>query len=194
MIHYYTNRELSHLLGINLARWKRWSRSFLPPDPLGGMQSGYARQYTFKDLFTVFLGGYLVGHLKLSVLESQTVLSDLSGWLKKNGFMKLNVDGVQEFPQGEGGSRYLIFFCPISQSNGRQATGYRYLIRKTVDTRIATPASGHRTMEAIEETVLCAGPSDATAIYNDPFVRLINLSAIHNHLVKKLITVQDVQE
>jgi hypothetical protein len=49
MIHYYTNREISQKLEINLARWKRWSRSFLPPDPLGGMQSGYARQYAFKE-------------------------------------------------------------------------------------------------------------------------------------------------
>ena len=31
---YYTNRELSRLFDINLATWKRWSREFLPPDPL----------------------------------------------------------------------------------------------------------------------------------------------------------------
>ena len=86
MIHYYTNRELAEKLEVNLARWKRWSRSFLPPDPLGGMQSGYARQYLFKDLFKVFLGGYLLGHLKLSVNESRKVLDDISPWLGNNGF------------------------------------------------------------------------------------------------------------
>ena len=86
MIRYYTNRELAQKLEVNLARWKRWSRSFLPPDPLGGMQSGYARQYLFKDLFKVFLGGFLLGHLKLSVAESQKVLADISPWLEANGF------------------------------------------------------------------------------------------------------------
>ena len=63
MINYYTNRELSSLLNINLAKWKRWSREFLPPDPLGGKQSGYARQYHADQAFTLFLGGhfYYVG-------------------------------------------------------------------------------------------------------------------------------------
>ena len=64
MVKLYTNRELSEKLGINLAKWKRWSREFLPPDPLGGMQSGFARQYYFSDVFTVRLGGHLVqGHV-----------------------------------------------------------------------------------------------------------------------------------
>ena len=55
MIKFYTNRELSEKLSIGLSKWKRWSREFLPPDPLGGLQSGYARQYTqdpeFLDRF-----------------------------------------------------------------------------------------------------------------------------------------------
>ena len=46
MIRFYLNRELSDRLGIRLSRWKRWSREFLPPDPLGGLQSGFARQYS----------------------------------------------------------------------------------------------------------------------------------------------------
>ena len=90
MIHYFTNREISIKLDINLARWKRWSRSFLPPDPLGGLQSGYARQYVFKDLFKVFLGGHLLSHLKLSIPDAQKVLADLAPWLKKAGFLELN--------------------------------------------------------------------------------------------------------
>jgi hypothetical protein len=46
MIKFFTNREVSNRLDINLSKWKRWSREFLPPDPLGGMQSGFARQYS----------------------------------------------------------------------------------------------------------------------------------------------------
>ena len=67
MIKFFTNRELSDKLGIKLAKWKRWSREFLPPDPLGGMQSGYARQYNPDQAFTVFLGGHLVADLKFSI-------------------------------------------------------------------------------------------------------------------------------
>ena len=66
MVTFYQNRELSQKLGVKLAKWKRWSREFLPPDPLGGLQSGYARQYNLNDAFSVYLGGYLVSELKFS--------------------------------------------------------------------------------------------------------------------------------
>ena len=86
MLKIYTNRDLSVRLGINLAKWKRWSREFLPPDPLGGMQSGFARQYNFNDAFKVFLGGYLVAGLKLTIPEAKKVLQDLDKWLLDKGF------------------------------------------------------------------------------------------------------------
>jgi len=86
MIKFYTNRELSQKLKLNLARFKRWSREFLPPDPLGGMQSGYARQYSIDNAFTVYLGGYLVGELKYTILEAKKILEDLKRWLKENDF------------------------------------------------------------------------------------------------------------
>ena len=35
----------------------------MPPDPLGGMQSGYARQYTVDDAFIVYLAGHLVNQM-----------------------------------------------------------------------------------------------------------------------------------
>ncbi|WP_054691567.1 hypothetical protein [Desulfosarcina cetonica] len=93
MIYYYNSREISDILKINRARWKRWSRAFLPPDPLGGLQSGYARQFAFKDIFKVFLGGHLLSHQKLSVPESQQILKDLTPWLKKNGYYDLRSKG-----------------------------------------------------------------------------------------------------
>ena len=84
MIKFYSNRELSQKLEINLARFKRWSREFLPPDPLGGMQSGYARQYSIDNAFTVYLGGHLVGELKYTISEAKKILEDLKKWLKEN--------------------------------------------------------------------------------------------------------------
>jgi hypothetical protein len=86
MIKYYQNRELSEKLTINLAKWKRWSREFLPPDPLGGLQSGYPRQYNPDDAFTVYLGGYLVTGLKFSIPEAKQILSDLNAWMLANNF------------------------------------------------------------------------------------------------------------
>ena len=86
MIKFYTNRELSQIFNINLAKWKRWSREFLPPDPLGGLQSGYARQYNLDEAFTVFLGGHLVGELKFTIPESRKILNDLHQWLVDHDF------------------------------------------------------------------------------------------------------------
>lgn len=86
MIKFHTNKEISQLFGINLARWKRWSREFLPPDPLGGLQSGYARQYNFDEAFTVYLGGHLVGDLKFTIPEAKQILSDLHQWLVDHDF------------------------------------------------------------------------------------------------------------
>src|SRR5210317_2245081 len=84
MIKFFTNRELSDRLGIRLSKWKRWSREFLPPDPLGGMQSGYARQYTIDQAFTVFLGGHLVAYLHFSIPEAKQIGMELSPWINRH--------------------------------------------------------------------------------------------------------------
>lgn len=87
MIKFFTNRELSRKLNINLSKWKRWSREFLPPDPLGGMQSGYTRQYHPDQAFKVYLGGHLVANLKFTIPEARQILNDLEDWLRKKKFL-----------------------------------------------------------------------------------------------------------
>ncbi len=112
MIKYYTNRELSRNLGINLARWKRWSREFLPPDPLGGMQSGYARQYSPDSAFTVFLGGYLVAYMKFTIPEVKQILKDLNDWLVNNGFYFIDKgDSKTSDPINSVIYRHIIYIC-----------------------------------------------------------------------------------
>ena len=86
MIKFRTNKEISQIFSINLAKWKRWSREFLPPDPLGGLQSGYARQYNLDEAFTVYLGGHLVGGLKFTIPEAKQILYDLHQWLVDHDF------------------------------------------------------------------------------------------------------------
>ncbi|WP_372679407.1 hypothetical protein [Desulfosarcina sp.] len=186
MIHYYTNREISEKLEINLARWKRWSRSFLPPDPLGGMQSGYARQYAFKDLFKVYLGGHLLSHLKLSVPDSQQVLNDLSTWMKKNGFLELNGangPGRQRSGQSNG---YRIYFCPVRASGVNKGSGFCYLIRKTVGRQSNELTPSLNIKETIEETIIHTDATDSCFFLQDPHVRMINFSPLFYALVKKL--------
>ncbi len=86
---YFDSKYLSQRLQINPAKWKRWTREFLPPDPLGGYQSGFARQFSYGDAFRVFLGGHLVGMLKFSIPEARQILSDLESWIKKQGFFAI---------------------------------------------------------------------------------------------------------
>lgn len=187
MIHYYTNRELSEKLEINLARWKRWSRSFLPPDPLGGMQSGYTRQYAFKDLFKVFVGGYLLSHLKLSVPDSRQVLDDLSPWMKRKGFFDWNG------PNGDGSGTagythpYRIYFCPLPPAGAKSGPIFGYLIRQSVGFRSDASSAGLRATEILEETLINSDAPDGRVFLKNPNVRIINLTALVGALVEKLL-------
>jgi hypothetical protein len=110
MIKFFTNRELSDKLTINLAKWKRWSREFLPPDPLGGMQSGYARQFNPDQAFTVFLGGHLVADLKFSIPEANQIIQDLNKWMSEKGFF-FDPRGHSAFDKGMDAliKKYIIF-------------------------------------------------------------------------------------
>lgn len=133
MIRFYLNRELSQLLGINLAKWKRWSREFLPPDPLGGMQSGFARQYSVKDAFIVYLGGHLVSDLKISIPETKQILSDLDGWLNENGFYG-NYSNKTPAAENTNDLRALIkshqiMIEGLKSTNGRTRFNYRFNYR-----------------------------------------------------------------
>lgn len=186
MIHYYTNREVSKKIEVNLARWKRWARSFLPPDPLGGMQSGYARQYTFRDLFKVFLGGHLLSHLKLSVPACRQVLADLSPWLKANGFFDLNGSNKASTRKRAQDGPYRIYFCPLPPTGAKGRPGFSYLIRRSVSFVIDVSTTGRQVTETMEETLLQSGTPDGFVFLQDPNVQMINISALVDVLVEKL--------
>lgn len=181
MIHYYTNREVANILELNLARWKRWSRAFLPPDPLGGMQSGYARQYLFKDIFKVYLGGHLLSHHKLGIPESRQVLSDLSAWLKKTGFFDLNGGNGNLPGNGTAAAAVLIYFSPIPSADAKGRTAFDYLIQRFTD------ESWHGGECA---GILAEGPggvkADGRAFFTNPRIYLINISALRSTLIERL--------
>jgi hypothetical protein len=93
---YYKSRYISDALGIKLAKWKRWAREFLPPDPLSGQQSGYARNFNIKDAFHVYLAGYLVGTMNLSISQARQIMSDLGPSLKQRGYHVLHTNGPSD--------------------------------------------------------------------------------------------------
>jgi hypothetical protein len=186
MIHYYTSREISKKLNINLARWKRWSRAFLPPDPLGGVQSGYARQYIFKDLFKVFLCGHIVSHLKMSVPDSLKVMLDLSPWLKKNGYfhmIQINDSSAKNTNQSHC---HRIYFCPLKVTSGKRGSEFGYLIRKTITFQYEGSSACRPIRETGEETMINSEAADGFAFLQDSAVRMINLTPLYRELIERL--------
>ena len=125
MLRYFTGRQLSAKFNINLARWKRWSRAFLAPDPLGGLQSGYARQYSIDQAFCVYLGGILVSELKFSIPEAEAILRDLRSWLGAAG-LYLNAKPDPELIENQFGSidRCLILIGGVKADKEGQTLCY----------------------------------------------------------------------
>lgn len=185
MIRFFTNRELSGKLGINLAKWKRWSREFLPPDPLGGLQSGFARQYRIDDAFTVFLGGHLVSELKYSVPEARTILQDLQTWLKKD-FLDLQAQGAPNF-EGDLNQRvgsYVIFIArqPVALES---AAGFYYTVRGIISHR-SLKNKGTRIREERYVDTLIPTRDNQKNIFDMPSIRMLNITAIANLFLESL--------
>ncbi len=122
------NREASEKLNVKLAKWKRWSREFLPPDPTAGMQSGYAREYSLDECFTVYLGGHLVSNLKLSIPDTKEILKELLPWLEAKRFLPLGRYKVQGPSWGIAISTYdgiaMVAKGTIEVKNVEGATDY----------------------------------------------------------------------
>jgi hypothetical protein len=182
MIKFYTNRDLSKRLGINLAKWKRWSREFLPPDPLGGMQSGYARQYHPDQAFTVFLGGHLVADLKFSIPEARHIMQDLKSWFSDKGFFfepngyLVSDDGVDVLIQ-----KYIIF---IRREKG---TGNRFKFVYTIRGIISNEPVLHNGFDVMKklyvETPLNGGAEKVITEGNMNVVKILNITGILNVFV-----------
>ena len=182
MIKFFTNQELSHNLGINLARWKRWSREFLPPDPLGGLQSGYARQYTADQAFTVYLGGYLVGDLKFSIPEARLILLDLNSWLVEQQF-------YSDFTRNDRSTRdrdqniddYQIAVCRSADVDS-EGSGFFYITKGVIADEVEH-ANGIRVrQERFVESAIPTGKK-AASIKRAAGYRVLNISVLRNRFL-----------
>jgi len=184
MIKFYTNRELSEKLGINLAKWKRWSRDLLPPDPLGGLRSGYARQYNPADAFTVYLGGHLIGDLKFTVPESKQILTDLHDWMVLSGFLFEPARSILNPDIHHLVRAYQIFVQPNAEATDG-ISGFHYFIRGIISIDPAEYSGFSVNQELYLETIV---PEEQTSPppHMGHCVKVLNISAIHTRFLASL--------
>jgi hypothetical protein len=184
MVRFYTSRDISKRLGIKLARWKRWSREFLPPDPLGGLQSGYARQYNPNEAFTVFMAGYLVGTLKFSIPEVRTIMGDLYNWLVRWGYYFRFSDDSQTLKAPElAGNDCWIWIAPRNPSE----IAFHYRIETVVDEKPTRqedhPAVEQQSIKWPLDSKEVSGISEAITGW-----RVVNISRLRFEFLKRLGT------
>jgi len=163
---YYQSKYLSQKLEINLAKWKRWSRAFLPADALGGLQSGVARQFNLKEAFKVYLGGFLVGELKFTIPEAIKIMSDLSSWLKARGFYHLQPQISRS--ASDARSAHHIYICCLSHNR------FAYTIRTIIAN---TSSDTDRRQETYTQTLLhtLSDPILSEAVDNAQMVAVTTL-------------------
>jgi len=171
---YFKSKYLSEKLNYNLAKWKRWSREFLDPDPLGGYQSGYARQFSFKDAFRVFLGGHLVGRLNFTIPQARQILVDLHPWLKENQ--------VYSWPRTANlpsdNLRRCIFIYDTNEGNG-----YAYAVRRV--TPQTTPKSDGFFQE-IYALELIGVTLERIMLGEFTHARVIDVDALHRYFLDRV--------
>ncbi len=185
MIKFYTNRELSNRLRINLAKWKRWSREFLPPDPLGGMQSGYARQYHPDEAFKIHLGGHLVADLKFTIPEAKEILNDLDAWLRRNGFcFDLAEQTIPGKDIGRLINKYIIFINQRKHFH-EKTFNFFYTIRGVISNQ-AVHYKGFDIMEErYAETFIGALP-EASSAQNMKTIKMLRITRLLSDFVENL--------
>ena len=185
MIKFYTNKELALKFNVNLARWKRWSREFLPPDPLGGLQSGYARQYSPDEAFTVVLGGHLVGNLKFSIPETKQILVDLHQWLVDHDFYYY-FSKTKGFPNNSIPRVKFYQLIINSQTRRREtARGLSYWVRGVISVdSIHRHGFRVRREHFIESPI---GPKESqTSLGNFESYHILNLTTFRTRFLNRL--------
>ena len=175
---FYTSRELSRKFNINLARWKRWTREFLSPDPLGGLQSGYARQYSHDEAFTVVLAGHLVAELKFSIPETKQILNDLRQWLVDHNFYLYSSKSAKSIgSRSATANGYQIAITGPSAEHASES-GLSYRIRDILGDDVMI-VDGVRT-RCLQFTEYFIEPSaDHLRRYDTESSRVVNISGLY---------------
>ena len=178
-----TNKEISQILNINLAKWKRWSREFLPPDPLGGLQSGYARQYNLDEAFTVYLGGHLVGDLKFTIPEAKQILSDLHQWLVDHDFY-FDFSGTASPTKNESAPPVQSYQIAVIITNvpAGSSPGFRYRSKAIISSDSAEFNGVPLQQERFIESWVSAPDNEAAALDVASY-RVLNISVLRRNFL-----------
>jgi len=184
LIKFFMNRELSSRFGINLSKWKRWSREFLPPDPLGGMQSGYARHYSPDDAFTVYLGGHLVSELKYAIPEARQILGDLRKWIIDKGF-SFDIKGNAIFSNSV---EVLIkkYIITIRQERSLNQNFEFYYSARGIISNKAVSYKGFEVMEELYTENLIGRQPDRSASKDKNSIKTLNITDLLDSFVTKM--------
>ena len=185
MLRFFTNRELSRNLLIPLAKWKRWAREFLPPDPLGGLQSGVTRQYSVDQSLTVYIGGYLVSDLKTSIYEARQIMADLHACLNDIGaFANYRIRQERSLGQYETISVFSIFFRRVREPSSDESS-FEYTIRGSISREAFT--NEHRTVyrEEYLATHISSSNHKTLSVY-EPHVKVLPISALVDRFTKAM--------
>ena len=185
MIKFFTNKELSKAFAINLAKWKRWSREFLAPDPLGGLQSGYARQYNLNEVFTVFLAGHLVGELKYTIPETRQILNDLHQWLVDHDFYSnFSENCIASHESAPPVQDYQIAIVNRKASDGL-ITGFSYRIKAILSYELIDLGNEKICQERFLETWIDP-PADVPAQHVAESYCVLNMNALRRNFLSCL--------
>jgi hypothetical protein len=182
MVTFYKNRELADKLGINLARWKRWSREFLPPDPLAGKQAGYARQYYPHEAFRVYLGGHLVSAMNYTIPEAKKILHDLKEWLEDhhfNGYAKQNTKLKQDLDTIMVAGYHIYIFK-------NRTHDFYYAIKGVISKQQIDYKGLQVIQELYIEKFLPQGTKENVEFDKDK-VKMLNITGFFNNFLKKVV-------
>lgn len=171
MLKYYLNKDLSQKLSVPLAKWKRWSREFLPPDPLGGYRSGYARQYSLREAFRVYLGGHLVSDLRFTIPEARTILDNLDSWIGRHIIPRGGFPASGDADR-KGPPPYEIHIWTVGPDGdgGR----FRYVVREMESVKSTVENGDRRVEERYQMTVI--GRESDTEGDQPPVCRVLLIS------------------
>ena len=184
MIKFFTNREVSKRLDINLSKWKRWSREFLPPDPLGGMQSGFARQYSPDGAFTVYFGGHLVADLKFTIPEAKKIVKDLHLWFSKKGFyFDARSDATSNQSVDQLIKKYIIFI--EREKDPDNTISFMYTIRGIISNEPVNYKGFEIMEERYTETIMGLQTKKMSAV-DVNIVKMVNVTDVLNNFVLRL--------
>lgn len=184
MIKFFTNREASKRLDINLSKWKRWSREFLPPDPLGGMQSGFARQYSPDGAFTVYFGGHLVADLKFTIPEAKQIVKDLHSWLAEKGFyFNARSNATVNSGVGQLVKKYIIFI--EREKDPDNTISFIYTIRGIISIEPVN-YKGFEIMKELYMETTIGLQTKKMSVVDMNIVKTVNITDVLNNFVVRL--------